>query len=149
MNFYVRETEASTFLGPLTLEEIQARIAAGTLAATCAVLPAEGQSYGALTRSSEWIPVVEVEGFQAPTKPESSAEISAETDLAPTCLRCGGAMVEGFVTDFAHGNVLVARWLEGKPVSGWFREVRPDKSVHQRKTRTYRCEQCGLLEWYA
>src|SRR5262245_10617862 len=41
------------------------------------------------------------------------------------CTKCGGQMVEGFIADHAHGNLLVARWLAGKPQPGIFWEVDP------------------------
>ena len=68
---------------------------------------------------------------------------------AMVCPKCQGAMSQGFVADFGEGNVKVARWVEGQPIPGFFWEVRPDKSVHRRKTTTFRCQNCGYLEWYA
>ena len=36
------------------------------------------------------------------------------------CPKCKKEMQEGFVTDHSYAQVLVARWIEGRPESGWF-----------------------------
>jgi hypothetical protein len=81
----------------------------------------------------------------------------ATTAAAPTakppepqrvCPKCEGNMVEGFVGDHSHGNLLVARWMAGKPRPGIFWEVDPT-GVETRKVATFRCVGCGYLESYA
>ena len=57
-------------------------------------------------------------------------------------------MTGGFIADWAEGNVRISRWLEGDPVPGWVREVKPEHN-RQWKVRTYRCNACGFLESYA
>ena len=64
------------------------------------------------------------------------------------CPKCGEAMSVGFIADWSEGDVRISRWLEGEPVSGWVREVNPDKN-DQWKVVTYRCNGCGFLESYA
>ncbi len=66
----------------------------------------------------------------------------------PKCARCGAQMEEGFIPDTGHGSQGASIWVKGKPDMGFFGAVKTEgKEVH--RTRTFRCVQCGSLEWYA
>jgi len=64
-----------------------------------------------------------------------------------TCPKCKKEMQEGFVTDTSYAHVIVGRWFEGRPKSGWLGlKLRGKKSL---PIATYRCLSCGYLERYA
>jgi len=54
MQYWVREFGSPPFQGPFTLAEVAAGLKAGTISDTCELLPAEGQSYGALNPATGW-----------------------------------------------------------------------------------------------
>lgn len=65
-------------------------------------------------------------------------------------------MVAGFVTDIAHGGVILPQWVEGTPVSATYFgfkvseiHISPPKRDQMIPIRTYRCSSCGYLESYA
>ena len=70
--------------------------------------------------------------------------------LSPTCPKCQGSMVQGFIADFADMgvNAIVSTWVEGQPKSSFlFGTKTPgDKRI---PVGTYRCSACGYLESYA
>lgn len=78
----------------------------------------------------------------------ASAEPPKKPEPERACPKCGGKMVEGFIGDHAHGNLLVARWMAGKPQPGFFWEVDPT-NAETWKVATFRCVGCNLLESYA
>jgi Domain of unknown function (DUF6487) len=69
-------------------------------------------------------------------------------DPEPVCPKCGEAMEEGYLIDYAHGNAIMSRWVQGKPVPGIIWEVDPT-SRKQLGITAFRCRKCGLLESYA
>jgi hypothetical protein len=65
------------------------------------------------------------------------------------CAKCGQAMEEGFMPDFAHYQLVrPVTWVEGKPDhSFWTGTSIGDK--RQLNVTAYRCTACGYLEFYA
>jgi hypothetical protein len=61
------------------------------------------------------------------------------------CLRCGGALEEGFIDDAGEGARGRARWIPGPiehgPLGGTKRMGKPRLDI-----TAYRCTQCGRLE---
>jgi hypothetical protein len=69
-------------------------------------------------------------------------------DNPPHCLRCKTAMERGFTMDKNYQQVLVARWVKGKPeASAWTGTRVLGKET--REEMTFRCPACGYLESYA
>lgn len=63
------------------------------------------------------------------------------------CPKCKKEMQEGFVIDHSYAHVLVGRWIEGRPESGWL-----GLKLHGKRwlpIANYRCLLCGYLERYA
>lgn len=71
----------------------------------------------------------------------------AEQRLA--CPRCHGPMEPGFIMDRGHYSVPdVAKWVEGAPQRSFWRGLDTrDREVLP--LASYRCEQCGYVEFYA
>ena len=65
---------------------------------------------------------------------------------APTCPKCGGEMIEGFVVDHTYGGKLQADWAEGKPQKSFWIGV---SVAAEHPIATFRCKGCGYLESYA
>lgn len=65
------------------------------------------------------------------------------------CVKCGGAMEEGFVLDRGHYDTRkVTEWVEGEPEpSLWLGLKTSGRAVL--KVATWRCTDCGFLESYA
>lgn len=64
-----------------------------------------------------------------------------------TCPKCKKEMQEGFAIDNSHAHLIVGRWIEGRPESGWLGlKLRGKKWL---PIATYRCLSCGYLERYA
>lgn len=64
------------------------------------------------------------------------------------CIKCGGRMEPGFMSDSTYGANVLSQWIEGVPiVSKWVGL----KLKGRRKiaTSTKRCTRCGYLESYA
>jgi hypothetical protein len=82
--------------------------------------------------------------LQAPRLPNGTATASR-----PTCAECATPMEEGYLPDFAYAQVVLTRWVPGKPVQGWF-GLRGffwrSKGI---PVSTYRCPTCGRLRSYA
>ncbi|NNF58694.1 MAG: hypothetical protein HKN04_10685 [Rhodothermaceae bacterium] len=65
-----------------------------------------------------------------------------------TCLRCGGAMEEGYVLDITDSGKKTAKWIEGAPE----RSVWVGLKTGSRRSfalRAYRCAECGFVDLYA
>ncbi len=73
--------------------------------------------------------------------------------LDPTCPKCGSPMELGYIPDYAHGAVLLGRWIRGRPKPGFLSSL--DRlRIWPPSARTvpigvYRCQSCGYLEFYA
>ena len=67
----------------------------------------------------------------------------------PKCLRCGSEMALGFLKDGQHGNVDVARWIEGEVRRGFFGGVKMPPHRDQLPVQAYRCRKCGWLDLFA
>ena len=65
------------------------------------------------------------------------------------CVRCGGAMEQGFLMDRRHHRIAeVAKWVEGEPEkSFWLGVQTKGREVFPVTSR--RCTRCGWLEMYA
>ena len=65
-----------------------------------------------------------------------------------TCPKCQNKMLQGFVADFAHAQIVVSTWVEGLPEKSFWlgTKVPQEKSI---KISTFRCSGCGYLESYA
>jgi hypothetical protein len=67
----------------------------------------------------------------------------------PICVKCGGAMTDGFATDYADYNtVRYARWYKGVPKSAIFWEMDP-RELPQWRLQGRRCDGCGYVEFFA
>lgn len=68
-----------------------------------------------------------------------------------TCSECGGRMRRGFIVE-TEGNGSpydASYWLEGEPVkSSWSGHLKTEDKQAFYAT-AYRCENCGLLKFYA
>jgi hypothetical protein len=64
------------------------------------------------------------------------------------CPKCQGEMVQGFVADFAHAQVVVSTWVEGPPEKSFWHgtKVPQEKCI---PIGTFRCAARGYLESYA
>lgn len=64
------------------------------------------------------------------------------------CLKCDGAMTDGFVVDHTYGSASVASWIEGEPKKSiWVGLKLGGKTKYE--ITTWRCDRCGYLESYA
>ncbi len=71
------------------------------------------------------------------------------SSTAPSCLRCGSAMEQGFVADKGDYNALdLQRWIEGAPERSFWTGIKT-KNREVLVVSTFRCERCGYLESYA
>ena len=70
--------------------------------------------------------------------------------MAPnaTYIKCGGAMVSGFVMDQGHGIFHVSKWQRGEPRKSFWSGVKLSRE-QQFEVTTFRCDRCGYLESYA
>ena len=68
--------------------------------------------------------------------------------MTERCVKCEGAMKEGFQVDHARNRERVGLWAEGAPEFGLFRILRM-KGRRTLPIRTLRCTRCGYLESYA
>ena len=65
------------------------------------------------------------------------------------CCKCNGAMVAGFLPDFApYNNALISSWYEGQPEKSiwWGHKT---KGVRAYPLVAFRCSACGFVELYA
>jgi hypothetical protein len=71
------------------------------------------------------------------------------------CPKCEGEMVQGFVADYAYGQIRVSSWVEGPPVYSFWSGIKLKSFWSGAKVReqipigTFRCAVCGYLESYA
>lgn len=63
------------------------------------------------------------------------------------CVKCGGPMEEGFISDTGYGTIEVAKWQEGSPQKSFWTGIK--KGDPQLAITTMRCRRCGFLESYA
>ena len=76
--------------------------------------------------------------------------MNAEADMKEKrCLKCGGVMVIGFVSDNT-----VSFWSETRQLSSVSKvSVGAKRQQHKGESMcpisTYRCSGCGYIEWYA
>jgi ribosomal protein L40E/predicted nucleic-acid-binding Zn-ribbon protein len=64
------------------------------------------------------------------------------------CPKCRGSMAEGFIPSYQDQWVDKPRWVEGPPEDSFWRGTRL-KGKAQFPVKTFRCIQCGYLEFYA
>lgn len=64
------------------------------------------------------------------------------------CLRCGGALEEGYIPEYAAYSACEMLWVEGRPESSVWTGLKMGGG-RRFKTYTYRCEGCGRLESFA
>ena len=64
------------------------------------------------------------------------------------CLKCDGAMEEGFIMDLTVGGAGQKQWGKGKPKRTFIAGDVPSSGLRFKVT-TYRCCKCGFLEDYA
>ncbi len=70
------------------------------------------------------------------------------TETTYTCPKCGSKMEEGFVPEIFRSGIGKMVWVEGKPERDFWTGVKvPGKKLIA--ISTYRCAQCGYLEFYA
>lgn len=64
------------------------------------------------------------------------------------CIKCGGALVEGFIVDHGDGGYKRQQiWIEGAPeASFWSGLKTKDKQAFN--VRALRCADCNFLEFY-
>ena len=63
------------------------------------------------------------------------------------CPDCEGEMVEGFILDASHGQLMYQRWVKGRPESSMWTGIKA-KGKECRFVETFRCVECGLLRSY-
>jgi hypothetical protein len=76
------------------------------------------------------------------------------SDAAFNCVKCGGAMVKGFIADKGdHVTIYHTNWYDGEPQNVSLLGIQGDnlKVDHSQKfaVRGLRCTGCGYLELYA
>lgn len=66
----------------------------------------------------------------------------------PTCPKCNGYMVRGFLPDQSQGATFVATWYPGEPEKSFWTATKRDRSLGV-PVGAFLCEKCGFLELYA
>lgn len=64
------------------------------------------------------------------------------------CLKCGGAITEGFIID--HGDYNARRqqvWVEGAPEASFWQGLKTS-GKNAFNVRAFRCTNCDFLEFY-
>jgi hypothetical protein len=64
------------------------------------------------------------------------------------CSECGGKFQIGFIPDWIGGGVVQHSWVEGKLERNIFGMLKR-KGRKNYNVFAYRCQQCGLLKFYA
>ena len=64
------------------------------------------------------------------------------------CHKCGAPMVEGFLHDEGNAGKFSTRWVAGKPEMGFLGTVKVS-GKEQHPVQSFRCSQCGCLEFFA
>lgn len=82
---------------------------------------------------------------QGPLSPQGTAAYQA-VEIA--CSKCGASMEEGFIPEYTHHEVILDRWVRGKPKLHWLAGI-DLKGQEKLFITTYRCRACGYLEAYA
>lgn len=67
---------------------------------------------------------------------------------SPSCPKCTGAMVAGFLPYESYGTRKPAAWVEGEPVRSIWTGLKL-RGKRQLPIRSLRCARCGFLELYA
>jgi len=66
-----------------------------------------------------------------------------------TCVRCGGALEEGYVPEHGHMNyATTSEWVEGTPQLSFWSGLKTDGKARY-KISALRCSACGRLELLA
>lgn len=66
-----------------------------------------------------------------------------------TCPQCRGTMEEGFLVDRGHYDyVKPSDWIEGTPETSFWTGTKT-KGKERHPVVAWRCESCGLLQFYA
>ncbi len=63
------------------------------------------------------------------------------------CLKCSGAIIEGFVLDRTYGGKFQQTWVEGQPETSFWTGIK----ISERETlnvQAFRCVDCNYLEFY-
>lgn len=68
------------------------------------------------------------------------------SSFQPTCPKCQGSMVQGFIADIGYGSKYVSGWVSGPPERSFWTGT---KTPHTIPVGTFRCSACGYLESYA
>ena len=66
----------------------------------------------------------------------------------PTCPKCSGGMVAGFIVDEGYGTRTVAKWVAGAPERSIWTGLKL-RGRDRVDVLSYRCARCGFLESYA
>jgi len=69
-------------------------------------------------------------------------------DKSIACIECGGQMETGYVPDHSYGQWVHPSWVAGKPERHWIAGMKI-KAPHRYPLTSWRCEDCGLLKFYA
>ena len=66
------------------------------------------------------------------------------------CTRCAGRLEAGFLPELGDYNIptVPTDWVEGEPQPSFWSGLNTD-GRRTFKVVTYRCEQCGHLDWFA
>lgn len=65
------------------------------------------------------------------------------------CPKCNGQMERGFLVDVTHGEVGLAKWVEGVAIVSKWWGIRDLKKRRKYAMAADRCVKCGFLEHYA
>ena len=64
------------------------------------------------------------------------------------CSKCNGKLENGFIPDYGFMNEIAqSQWIEGTPEKGWTGITQKGKKILI--IDTFRCVECGYLEFYA
>jgi predicted nucleic-acid-binding Zn-ribbon protein len=68
------------------------------------------------------------------------------SSFQPTCPKCQGQMLRGFVADFGYDAAVVSSWTPGDPQKSFWTGLKVPEKI---PIGTFRCSSCGYLESYA
>jgi hypothetical protein len=74
-------------------------------------------------------------------------ETESAADGPLPCLRCGGAMAQGFIMDKSHRGKEVGKWVPGAPQRSFWSVVK--ELPEALPIGAFRCASCGRLELFA
>ncbi|WP_435018721.1 hypothetical protein TA3x_000706 [Tundrisphaera sp. TA3] len=66
----------------------------------------------------------------------------------PKCMKCSGAMEEGYILEATNGAEGVATWIRGAPERLGWRGLNTGGKARM-EVASFRCVSCGFLESYA